>query len=156
MREETTYIFIDRNILDWGWYKNANVFRVFIHLLIIANYDKHKFENITLKRGQVATSYPSIATATGLTYAQVRRSIENLKLTGELTVKNYPKFLVISIVNYDRYQRKRQGNAQSNDRQTHKQMTTIKEIKKEEKNGRFPNGETAEERKKRLEELRNQ
>lgn len=156
MRDETTYIYIDRNILDWGWYKNANVFRVFIHLLIIANYDKHKFENITLKRGQAATSYNSIASATGLTYAQVRHSISNLKLTGELTVKNYPKFLVISIVNYDRYQRKKQSKSQSNDTQTRSRLTTIKEIKKDEEPGRFPNGETAEERKKRLEELRNQ
>lgn len=156
MRDETTYIYIDRNILDWGWYKNANVFRVFIHLLIIANYDKHKFENITLKRGQAATSYRSIASATGLTYAQVRHSIDNLKLTGELTVKNCSKFLVITIVNYDRYQRKSQGNSHGNDTQIHSKMTTIKEIKKAEKNGRFPNGETADERKKRIEELMNQ
>lgn len=152
MREETTYIFIDRNILEWGWYKNANVFRVFIHLLIIANYDEHKFENITLKRGEAATSYNSIAAATGLTYAQVRYSINCLKLTGELTVKKHSKFLVISIVNYDRYQRKKQGVSQSFD----SHLTTIKEINKKGKNGRFPNGETADERKRRIEELMNQ
>ena len=63
---------------------------------------------------------------------------------------------MISIVNYDRYQRKSQSNSHANDTQIHSKMTTIKEIKKAEKNGRFPNGETADERKKRIEELMNQ
>ncbi len=30
------FIILDRSVIDWRWFKNANVFRVFVYLLLKA------------------------------------------------------------------------------------------------------------------------
>ena len=104
MAAKSTFIKIDRNITKWRWYKNANTFRVFIHLLITANIAPHEFENVTIERGQLATSHETIANTLNLTVQQVRTALGHLKSTGEITSKTYRRFQVISIVNYSLYQ----------------------------------------------------
>lgn len=159
VRDTTTFIKLDRNILDWGWYTDANTFRVFVHLLLKAQIKDEMYKGVKIKRGDVVASYGSIGKALCLTYDQSRTAIEHLKITNEITVKRHPKFLVISIVNYNRYQDKPQSRTQSKPNQipitNPNESQHLKNIKNKE-DGRFPNGETAEERKKRLEELRNQ
>lgn len=122
MARRTTegYIALHKKIMNWDWYKDANTFRVFVHILLNANFTDAYFLGYPIHRGQIATSYQSIADDLGITYAQARRSISHLKLTGELTVKKMPKFLVISIVSYDRYQTKGQANGQTDGQQYNK------------------------------------
>jgi len=102
-------------ILNWEWYHDTNTFRLFIHLLLKANYKDGTFQGIPILRGQLVTSLTSISAGTGLTIRQARDSLDKLKMTGEVTSKPYPKFRVITIVRYDEYQ--------SNDKQDDKQMT---------------------------------
>ena len=102
-------------ILSWEWYKDINTFRLFIHLLLKANYKDMSFEGHTIRRGQLVTSLPMLAAGTSLTVRQVRVSLDHLKMTGEVTSKAYPKYRVITIVRYDEYQ--------SNGRQDGSQMT---------------------------------
>ena len=104
MAEKSTFIKIDRNITEWRWYQNANTFRVFIHLLLKANINDKDFENITIHRGEFATSRENLAKALGLSVQQTRTALEHLKSTGEITIKRYSKFQVISVINYDFYQ----------------------------------------------------
>lgn len=151
MADKSTFIKLDRNITKWRWYKNANTMRVFIHLLIEANITPYEFENVKIGRGELATSYDSIANTLNLTNQQVRTAIQHLKSTGEITVKRYPKFQVISIVGYNYYQDKstvkKTVNQQSNNSQltvNQQQLKNIKNIKeyKEEgcPSGVAPNG----------------
>ncbi len=123
------FIVLHRSIADWRWYKDANTFRVFVHLLLAANYEAHDFENITVQRGQLVTSYQSIADALNLSVRNVRTAITHLKTTGELTSKQYPKFSLITILNYDLYQAiDKQADSQptSNRQADDSQVTTIK------------------------------
>ena len=159
MRDTTTFIKLDRNILDWGWYTDANTFRVFVHLLLKANIKEHYFKGTLIERGSVATSYESIAKSLKLTIRQTRTAIDHLKMTHEVTTKNCGSFLLVSILSYDRYQANRQMTRHTDDTKTTDDSSVRRQQSKNIKNkedGRFPNGETAEERKKRLEELRNQ
>ena len=98
------YIKIDRKILEWRWARHPNTAWMFITLLLMANYQDHDFENITVHRGQVATSIARLAEKTGTSYAQARRTLTNMVSTGELTITRYSRFLVITIVNYNEYQ----------------------------------------------------
>ena len=98
------YIKIDRKILEWRWATHPNTAWMFITLLLMANYQDHDFENITIHRGQVATSIGKLAEKTGTSYAQARRTLVNMSSTGELTITRYSRFLVITIVKYDEYQ----------------------------------------------------
>lgn len=104
MAGEKTYIKLFRSLQDWRWYQDANTMRVWIHLLLNANIRDRDFERITVHRGEIVTSYASLADSLGLSVQNVRTAIEHLKSTGEITSKAYPKFQVISIVCFDMYQ----------------------------------------------------
>ena len=104
MAEQTTFVKVDRNILQWRWYQDANTMRVFIHLILMANVKDHDFEKITIHRGELVTSLTSLSKQLKMSVRSVRTSLEHLKSTGEVTSRNYPHYQVISIAEYDRYQ----------------------------------------------------
>lgn len=131
------YIKLDRKIVDWEWYQNSNTCRVFLHLLLKANYADKRFEGIVVHRGELVTSYASLAEELELSVRNVRTAITHLKSTGEVTSRIYPKFSVISITNYAMYQDAPTSEVTSNRQATDKQPTTTKEgknIKKERNN----------------------
>lgn len=132
--EKSTFIKLDRNIQDWRWYSNANTFRVFLHIILNANVKKHGFEGIDIKRGQLVTSYPSMSKKLNLTIQQIRTAINHLKSTGELTVKIYPKFSVITVLNYDLYQDKVTGKLTANQQPINSQLTVNQQQYKNVKN----------------------
>ena len=45
----------------------VNTFKVFMHLLLTANFSDQKFKGMTIKRGQRVASYESLAKETGCT-----------------------------------------------------------------------------------------
>ena len=98
------FVMIPREILKWRWYNNTNTFRIYLHLILSANFTDCGFEGYLIRRGQLATSYESLSRDTGLTVQEARTAIKHLKLTGELTVEKTPKFSIISIKNYNKFQ----------------------------------------------------
>lgn len=137
MAEKTTWIKIDRNILEWGWYKDANTKALFIHLLLKANIKKGSFMGVEINRGELATSYASLAEETGLSVRNVRTALEHLKVTGEVTVNRHSKFSVISILNYSMYQDVPTEyltiNRQSSDNQVTGNRQQSKNVRKKER-----------------------
>ena len=155
MAEQSTFIKLDRNILRWRWWGNSKILHVFLYLLLNANIEDHEFENETIHRGEVVTSLASIEKSTGLTTSQIRNTISTLKKTGEVTSRHTNRYQVITIVNYDKYQEKRQTKQQANEQTTDRQPTgkrqqykNIKNDKNEKNIGRsapvFPDGEIPE------------
>lgn len=108
-----TYIKIYRDILEWRWFQDRNTLQLWLYILASVNIRDNDFMTTTIKRGELAASYPRLAAATGLTENQVRTALDHLKSTGEITVRRFPKFSVISVNNYDLYQ----GAAPTNHRQ---------------------------------------
>lgn len=112
------FITIDRKILNWEWYQNANTFRVFFHLVAIANYSDVKKNGVVIPRGSVDITQKQLAEKLKLTRDQVRKAIEHLKRTHEITQENPKglggKYSIYTIVNYDKYQLNPQRNTQRN------------------------------------------
>lgn len=135
MAEKTTYIRLDRNIINWKWWYDHNTLIVFLFLLIRANIHDNGFSGQTIRRGQVCTSLPTLSNSTGLTIQQVRTAIKHLKSTGEITSKAFSKYQVITIVNYDKYQdltgKKPYNQQADNSHVTGKQQHIEKKEKKE-------------------------
>ena len=135
MAEKTTYIRLDRNIINWKWWYDHNTVIVFLFLLIRANIHDNGFSGQIIRRGQVCTSLPSLSNSTGLTIQQVRTAIKHLKSTGEITSKAFSKYQVITIVNYDKYQdltgKKPYNQQATNSHVTGKQQHIEKKEKKE-------------------------
>lgn len=123
------FIKLDRGILNWEWFTDANVYRVFTYLLIIANYEDTLFKGEVIRRGETATTYARIAEALDLSYMAVRRAIDKLKGTGEVTITRRSKFVVISINNYIKYQGGEQSDEQSDEQSLKKERK--KQRKKE-------------------------
>ena len=152
MASKSTFIKIDRNITRWRWYKDAITLQVFLHLIINANVTDHDFESITVHRGQLVTSYPSLANSLNLSIQQVRTALGHLKSTGEITVKRHPKYSLITVVSYDMYQSaptvKSTGKQQSANSQStvnQQQYKNIKKLKNEKEYGAAPLGAQAAE-----------
>ena len=103
-REREGYVLVDRNILDWKWWRNHNTLIVFMWLLLKAQFHESHWGGVQIGRGQIATSMKNIEFDNQLSRQQVRTAISNLKSTGEITITRHSKFLVITIVNYDKYQ----------------------------------------------------
>ena len=102
---EKGFISLDRKILTLGWYTDVNTKTLFVHCLLKANYKDGVFKGKDIQRGSFVTSYQKLADETGLTVSQVRTALKHLELTCELTRTAHAKFLVITVNNYDLYQR---------------------------------------------------
>ena len=120
------FILLYRQITEWEWYQNPNVFRVFLHILLKANFTDGRFEGREVKRGQLITSLPKLSVQTKLTIQQVRTALKHLVSTGEITDEGTSQYRVITIVKYDQYQTdNRRNNSQlTDDQQTDNRRST--------------------------------
>lgn len=130
------FIKLHRKIIDWEWYDDINTKTLFIHILLMANYEDRKWHGETVKRGSFLTSYQTLATQTGLTMQQVRTSIKKLLSTNDITKVTSNKNTVIIVPNYNLYQAVQQTEEQTNNiEETNEQhsnniqVTTTKNIK---------------------------
>ena len=132
------YIKLNRKIMEWEWYGNINTCRLFIHMLLRANWKDRRFEGKVIPRGSFVSSLPKLAEETALTIREVRTAISHLKSTGEVTCKTYPKYTVFTVKNYCEYQQSdMQNDSQTTDnRHSNDILTTTIEEKKEGKNNK--------------------
>lgn len=129
------WIKLYRAMTEWEWYQDANTMRVFIHMLLTANIKDGTYLGVPVKRGELVTTYSDICSALGISTKSARTAINHLKRTGEVAVKHYPKFSVVSILSFDKYQSEGQGKGQAKGKQGagKGQAIHIKEFKKERK-----------------------
>ncbi len=146
------FIKLFRQILDWEWYDDLPTCRLFIHLLLKANYAERNWHGQTIERGSCITSYATLASETGLSQEQIKRALKNLTKTGEIKRVATNKNTVICVVKYADFQgfgfeyneqttskEQAENKQKTNEQQTsNEQTTTTKEIKnkrnKESKN----------------------
>ena len=89
----------------WGWYKDANTCRLFLHMILKANYKDGEYQGVAIPRGAFVSSYPELAQEIGLSVKNIRTALEHLKKTGEVAVSRHAKFSVFTIKNYCIYQK---------------------------------------------------
>lgn len=142
------FIKLHRKIIEWEWYSDVNVCRVFLHLLFTANFENKKWQGIDISRGQVITSLEKLSKSTTLTIQQVRTALTKLKSTHEITIKATKLHTFITLTNYNLYQDRiiesntpdntPDNNSSTNDQQTiNKEATTTKERKESEERKRI-------------------
>lgn len=127
------WIKLHRKMVKWEWYDDANTFRLFVHLLIMANHKETKWRGLTIPRGQLLTGRKLLAAELGISEQSVRTSLARLKSTSEITIKSTNKFSVITVCNYCEYQRderedNQQNNQQANQQSTNNQPTTNQQL----------------------------
>ena len=73
------YIKLYRGILDWEWWHDINTFRIFVFLLLKANWRDTAWEGKIVKRGSYISTYDKLANDTDMTKDEVRTAIKHLK-----------------------------------------------------------------------------
>ena len=127
---------LHRKILGWEWYSDINTCRLFIHMLLKANWREGKFRGTTVPRGSFISSLDRLSEETALTKRELRTAISHLKMTGEVTVKTTNRYSVFTVENYDLYQHcdTQKDNQETNEGQPDDILTTtIGESNKENK-----------------------
>lgn len=132
---KTGHITLHRKIVEWEWYSDVNTCRLFIHLLLTANWQDKFWRGILIKRGDKITSIQHLSEETSLTNKQIRLSLKKLEKTGEIKTKKTNKYTAVTLVKYNDYQTceekkgKQEGNEAANKRQTKgKQRATTKPL----------------------------
>ena len=125
------WICLYKKLINWEWYQDGNTCRLFIHLLLLANYEDKYWQGQLIKRGQLVTSLEHLSDDLGLSVQQIRTSIKKLKSTGEITSKATNKYTLVTIERYEDYQSKEEKATSkiTNEQQTNnKQITTTNNI----------------------------
>lgn len=133
---DNTYIKLFRKMLTWEWYTDTNTFRVFMHILLRANYEPSRYKGHEIGAGECVFGRKKWAKELGLSERQVRTALEHLKSTNEVTTRATNRFTIIHVEKWEFWQieegkaTKRKTNSESNKRPTSDQQpTTSKESK---------------------------
>jgi hypothetical protein len=98
------WIKLHRQLIDWEWYSDPNVVRLFIHCLLKANHSQKTWRGIKIEKGQFVTSMNKLSNELELSVQKVRTAIDKLIITKEIQSKSTNKFTIITICKYDDYQ----------------------------------------------------
>ena len=98
------HIKLHRALTEWGWYKDLPTCKLWLHILLRANYKACEWQGIEIPRGAFATSYAALSAESGLTVKQVRTALGKLKKTGEITVETNRHYTIVTVAKYDEYQ----------------------------------------------------
>lgn len=120
----TGFIKLHRQLLEWEWYDDINVYRVFTHLLLKANYKDLKKKGKIIKRGSYLTGRESLAQETNLSVQQVRTALNKLKSTSDITIESTNRGVLINVTNYCLYQDKDEKINQQNNQPVNQQITS--------------------------------
>ena len=137
MANDRTYIKLFRKMLTWGWYKDTNTFRVFMHILLKVNYSPSEYKGHMIEAGECVFGRRKWAEELGLSEQQIRTAISHLQSTNEITITSTNKFSIIHVVKWEFWQideglpTNKSTNETSKIQPTsNQQVTTSKESKK--------------------------
>ena len=102
------YIKLWRSIAQWHWWHDHNTTRVWIVILLNANWEDRLCNGIEVKRGSLLTSYRSLAKMSGLSLQETRTAVKHLEETHDITTDSTGKathrFTIVTVENYDFWQ----------------------------------------------------
>ena len=157
MRNAGGYVRVFRSMLDWEWYDDTACVRLMLHLLLSVNWEAKQWHGQTIHPGQLVTSMDKLAESLGTTRSAIRRTIDKLKLSGELTIQTNNHWTTVTLGNWAEYQESQPTNGRpksqpATDKRptTDRPPATTEEEKKEKKGsieeGKSPEGDAADRR----------
>lgn len=133
MIDNSGWVKLHRQFLTWEWYDDLPTFRVFMHLLLTANYEPTRYHGFAVPAGGLVIGLNSLAKSTCISIQQTRTALAKLKSTNEITIQTTNNFSIVTITCWEKYQSINTpiNKPSTNDQQTtNKPSTTDKEVKK--------------------------
>lgn len=94
---------LSREFLNWQWYDNSGEMRVFLHLLLTANYADAKWHGVTIKRGERVVSLQGLSDEIGIPKSTLRDILGRLEASGDIVRTSHSKFTLITLKDYSKY-----------------------------------------------------
>lgn len=122
------WISLYRKLLNASWFNKSEYVHLWIYLLLKANHqDKEIYignEKVIVKRGQLLTSRNKLAEVVHVNENKIYRILKCFENEQQIEQHKTKKYTVISIVNYDMYQKGEQESEQqmNNKRTTNEQQ----------------------------------
>ena len=123
------YIKIDRGIMDWEWWDDDNMLRLWLTILLMANWEDKKWHGKDIPRGSFWTSYRSLAKKTGLTVKQVRSGLGALERAHQVALQRAHDGTLVSVVKYEDFQDAPKKKGTPKGTQRARERATTEEIK---------------------------
>lgn len=126
------WVKLHRALLDWEWYDDVHMVRLFLHLLLKANHKENQWRGTTIPAGSFITGRKVLADETGLSERQIRTCLSRLKSTGEIAIKTTNKYSHVTLTNWASYQLEDDKTTSKTTSQTptrDQQSTTTEECK---------------------------
>ena len=132
------FVKLPRDFLNWRWFSDANVLKVYIYLLLNAAFKTTEWKNETLQKGQLITGRKKLAEAVNISESMVTRILKKLESTGDISLKSNNKYTVITLLKWGKMQgddyffaNKRTTNEQqsNNNRTQYKNVNNLKNVK---------------------------
>ena len=98
------FILLNEKIFDWEWYDDLYMYKLFTSMILMASHKDTSYKGISLKRGSFITSLDKLHEKTHIGKSTIRRKLQKLTETGEITETVNNNYRIITIVNYDKYQ----------------------------------------------------
>lgn len=98
------WIKIYRSLLDWEWFDDAETVKLFIYLLLSANYEDKKWRGMVVERGQYVVGIEALAKRLKTTRQKIRTRLEKMEKYGTIRTATTNRFTIVTICNYESYQ----------------------------------------------------
>lgn len=119
------WIKLHRKFLEWEWFDNPIMVKLFLYMLLKANHDTEKWHGVDIPRGSFLTGLLQLQKETKITVQTLRTCLGKLEKTGEINMQTNNQYRIINICNYDSYQEcEKITNKRTNKRLTSDQQAT--------------------------------
>lgn len=103
------FISLLRSVKDEWWWKNSDNIKQWLTLVMMAVYEDKQYvynnKTVFLKRGQLVTSIRHLASLYGCSKSKTKNFLDLLELMNNIRAEYTRDYTVITILDYDRYQR---------------------------------------------------
>lgn len=93
----------DRGLFERSWTKDAGMVAIYVYLHCYAYLQDGILHGQLVRRGSCPTTRAAIMEATGLSESEVKLRLKKLKEVGEIIIKTSNKGVIITICDYDGY-----------------------------------------------------
>lgn len=125
--ENNGYIRLHRSITEWELFSDDKTFKLFIYLLLSANWEDKTWKGMTVKRGELITSLQKLSRDLGYSLNEIRYRLQLLDFHTVIVKKCTHRFTQITICDYDAYQDSPHTEPHTNHTLSHTKSTTTKE-----------------------------
>lgn len=99
-----SYIKLDRKILEWEWFNDIVTTHLWLYILLKANHQVKEWHGVVIPEGSFITSEAKLSANTGLSREQVRRALNKLMQTNEITKRTTKTHTQITVNKWAVYQ----------------------------------------------------